>query len=274
MTVMMTPGVGDQLRAWRARRRMSQLDLALDAGVSQRHLSFIESGRAAPSREMVLTLAERLELPLRERNRLLLGAGFAPVYPERSLDDEALAAAREAVRRVLEGHEPYPALAVDRGWRLVMANRMIRILTVGAAAALLEPPVNVLRLSLHPEGLAPRIVNLGEWRAHALARLQSQIEASADEELEALYRELAGYPAPEAPRCDMSGDGFGSNAFVTPIRLRTERCELSMFSTTTVFGTPVDVTLSELAIEAFYPADRETAAHLNALAQGASAIEQ
>lgn len=263
------PDIGAQLRRWRARRRMSQLDLALEAGVSQRHLSFVESGRSTPSRDMVLTLAERLDLPLRERNRLLLGAGYAPAFPERSLEDGALAVAREAVRRVLQGHEPYPALAVDRGWRLVTANRMIRPLMEGAAPFLLEPPVNILRLSLHPEGLASRIVNFGTWRAHALARLRAQVEASADEDLEALYDELAAYPVPESA----SGNGEDlseDNAFIVALKYRTPLGELSMFTTTTVFGTPHDVTMSELAIEAFYPADRETAALFAAMAQNLS----
>lgn len=263
------PEIGAQLRRWRARRRMSQLDLALEAGVSQRHLSFVESGRSTPSRDMVLMLAERLDLPLRERNRLLLGAGYAPAFPERPLDDDGLAVAREAVRRVLDGHEPYPALAVDRLWRLVMANRMIRPLTEGAAPFLLEPPINVLRLSLHPEGLAPNIINFSAWRAHALDRLRAQIEASADDELDALYDELEAYPVPEGARrrgADLSED----NALVVALKFRSPIGELSLFSTTTIFGTPHDVTMSELAIEAFYPADRETAALFAAMAQNLS----
>lgn len=263
------PEIGEQLRRWRARRRLSQLDLALDAGVSQRHLSFVESGRSTPSREMVLTLAERLDLPLRERNRLLLGAGYAPAFPERSLENGALEMAREAVQRVLDGHVPYPAMAVDRGWRLVMANKMIRPLMDGAAPALLEPPVNVLRLSFHPDGLAPNIANFKTWRTHSLSRLRAQIEASADEELEALYEELEGYPVPDGA-ADDDEDYSEDNAFVVALKFKSSMGELSMFTTTTVFGTPHDVTMSEIAIEAFYPADRETAALFAGMAQNLS----
>src|SRR6476469_9855053 len=192
----MTQPVGDLLREWRQRRRMSQLDLASEAEISTRHLSFVETGRALPSREMVLHLAEQLEVPLRERNVLLVAAGFAPVFAERALEDPALQSARRAVDLVLAGHEPYPALAVDRHWTLVAANAAVGRLIAGADAELLQPPVNVLRLSLHPKGLAPRIANLPEWRAHLLARLRQQIDVTADGELIKLLDELSGYPAP------------------------------------------------------------------------------
>ena len=188
--------VGRYLREWRQRRRMSQLDLALEAEISTRHLSFVETGKAQPSREMVLNLCERLEVPLRDRNMLLVAAGYAPVFPQRALDDPALQQARKAVDLVLKGHEPYPALAVDRHWTLIAANRAVAPLLAGAQAALLAPPVNVLRLSLHPEGLAPRIVNLAEWRTHLLERLRQQIEITADAKLIALREELRGLPAP------------------------------------------------------------------------------
>jgi transcriptional regulator with XRE-family HTH domain len=253
--------VGDHLRSWRQRRRMSQLDLALEAQVSQRHLSFVESGRSTPSREMVLNLAERLELPLRERNILLQAAGYAPVFPERSLDDPALKAARAAVDLVLKGHEPFPALAVDRHWTLVAANAAVGPLLAGVAdPALLKSPLNVLRLSLHPQGLAPRIANLAEWRTHLLERLRHQIDVTGDTVLARLMRELSGYPeigaagavAARGPAPDYAG-------VVVPLRLVTDGGVLSFFSTTTVFGTPVDVTLSELALEAFFPADDATA---------------
>ncbi|WP_372426237.1 helix-turn-helix transcriptional regulator [Salinarimonas chemoclinalis] len=248
---------GDHLRLWRRRRRLSQLDLALDAEISQKHLSFCESGRARPSREMVLRLAEHLGVPLRERNALLLAAGYAPLYPERRLDDPTLAAAREAVTRVLEGHEPYPALAVDRYWTLLAMNAAVPPLLAGVAdAALLEPPVNVLRLSLHPGGLAPAIVNLGDWRAHILERLARQVATTADPILAALAEEIAAYPAPPP---DVPSPGGGAAAAIAlPLRLRTPLGELAFVSTVTVFGTPVDVTLSELAIEAFFPADAAT----------------
>jgi transcriptional regulator with XRE-family HTH domain len=258
--------VGDLLREWRQRRRMSQLDLACEAEISTKHLSFVESGRAQPSREMVLHLADRLEVPLRERNLLLVAAGYAPVFAERSLNDPALAAARRAVDLVLRGHEPYPALAIDRHWTMVASNAAVARLVGGADPALLEPPVNVLRLSLHPKGLSPRIANLGEWRAHLLERLRRQIELTADPVLVALLAELAAYPAPRetGPRRPAPGGEFAG--VVVPLQFATEAGTLSFFSTTTVFGTPVDITLSELAVEAFYPADAATAEALRRLA--------
>ncbi|MDJ0387829.1 helix-turn-helix transcriptional regulator [Roseomonas sp. E05] len=258
------PSIGALLRGWRQRRRRSQLDLALDAEISQRHLSFVESGRAAPSREMVLRLAEQLEVPLRERNALLLAAGFAPAFAERPLDHPAMAAAREAVERILQAHAPQPALAVDRHWHLVAANAAVAPLLEGVAeAALLAPPVNVLRLSLHPRGLAPRIANLAEWRAHLLERLRRQVAASADPALAALLAELAALEAPEAG-VGVAGEHPAAGLAV-PLELESRAGRLSLLSTTTVFGTPVEVTLSELAIEAFYPADAATAGRLRRL---------
>ncbi len=247
---------------------MSQLDLACEADISTRHLSFVETGRAQPSRDMLLHLAERLEVPLRERNTLLVAAGYAPVFPERPLADPALAAARRAVDLVLSGHEPYPALAVDLHWTLVASNNAVAPLLAGAEPSLLQPPVNVLRLSLHPAGLAPRIVNLRQWRSHLLARLQHQIDVTADPLLLELMTELRDYPAPgggaatikDAPEEEYAG-------IVVPLQLVTEAGVLAFFSTTTVFGTPVDITLSELAIESFFPADANTAATLGRLAE-------
>jgi transcriptional regulator with XRE-family HTH domain len=259
MTTVTTPvrPFGAYLRIWRQRRRMSQLDLALDAEISQKHLSFVESGRSSPSREMVLRLAERLQMPLRERNALLLAAGYAPEFAERALDDPGLKPARDAVDLILRGHEPYPALAVDRHWRLVAANGAVPPLLAGVAEqSLLTPPVNVLRLSLHPGGLAPQIMNLGEWRSHLLDRLRHQIEITADAVLARLLRELEAYPMPPDGSAAKTRDYAG---LVVPLQLATPRGVLSLFSTTTVFGTPVDVTLSELAIEAFFPADGATA---------------
>jgi transcriptional regulator with XRE-family HTH domain len=252
--------LGDHLRDWRQRRRMSQLDLACEADISTRHLSFLETGRAQPSREMVLHLAERLDVPLRERNVLLTAAGYAPVFPERRLDDPALRAARNAVDLVLAGHEPYPALAVDRHWTLVASNASVARLLAGAAPALLAPPVNVLRLSLHPQGLAPRIANLAEWRAHLMARLRRQVDVSADPVLVALMEELRGYPVPpgtHAPRDQEPAPDYAG--VVVPLKLHAEGGILSFLSTTAVFGTPVDITLSELALESFFPADAATA---------------
>ena len=248
---------GPLLREWRQRRRISQLDLSLDGNISTRHLSFLETGRARPSRDMVLHLAEHLEVPLRERNILLTAAGFAPEFGEKPLTDPALAVARQAVELVVQGHAPYPALAVDRHWTLVAANDAVPALLGGVEAELLRPPVNVMRLALHPAGLAPRIVNLREWRNHLLDRLRRQVEASADPVLVALLEELRGYPVPYAPHPPPPARDYAG--IVLPFELATEAGVLAFFSTITVFGTPVDVTLSELALECFYPADAATA---------------
>jgi transcriptional regulator with XRE-family HTH domain len=250
-------GVGTQIRDWRQRRRRSQLDLALDAEISARHLSFLETGRSRPSREMVLRLAEKLDIPLRERNELLVAAGFAPVFPERPLDDPTLQAARRAIDLVLKGHEPYPALAIDRHWTLVASNAAVPPMLGGVDSSLLEPPVNVLRLSLHPGGLAPRIANIGEWRAHLFERLRRQIELTADQALIELLHELRAYPVAADKPTELPTVDYGN--VVVPFRLRMGDRELAFFSTTTVFGTPIDITLSELAIEAFFPADEATA---------------
>jgi transcriptional regulator with XRE-family HTH domain len=247
--------IGEQLRDWRQRRRMSQLDLALDAEISTRHLSFVETGRAAPSRDMVLRLAAELDVPLRERNALLLAAGYAPVFAERSLDDASLRQARAAIETLLAAQDPFPALAIDRHWNLVAANRGAEALLAGIAAHLLQPPVNVLRVSLHPEGAAPRIQNLGEWRAHLLHRLRKQFEASADPKLLELMNELNGYPAPPAPPPDPS-------AIAVPLVVSGSTGTMSFLSTTMLFGAPLDVTLSELAIEIFLPADAATVERL------------
>jgi len=252
--------VGDLLREWRQRRRLSQLDCAVEAEISSKHLSFLETGRSRPSREMLLKLAELLEVPLRERNALLISAGFAPMFAERKLDDPSLQAARDAMEMVLKGHEPYPAIAVDRHWTLLAANRAVAPMLTDIKAQLLAAPMNVLRASLHPDGLAPRIVNLGQWRAHIFARLRRQIEVSADPALTALLEELSAYPAPAHPAHNDRSES--TNAFVVPLRLATPLGVLSFISTTTVFGTPIDVTLSELALESFFPADAATAAAL------------
>lgn len=257
--------VGDHLRTWRQRRRLSQLHFALDAEISQKHLSFIESGRSAPSREMVLRLAEHLQMPLRDRNAILLAAGYAPVFPERALDDPALGVARAAVDLILTGHMPYPALVVDRHWTMAAANAAVAPLLAGVAdATLLRPPVNVLRLSLSPGGLAPDIVNLAEWRTHLLDRLRRQIEVTADPALVALRQELMDFALPAPQRAGPAAKDYAG--ILIPLQLRTPAGVLSFFSTTTVFGTPSDVTLSELALEAFYPADAATAAALHAAA--------
>ena len=254
---------GEHLRTWRQRRRLSQLHLAQEADISTRHLSFVETGRAMPSREMVLRLAERLDVPLRERNALLVAAGFAPMYRERALDDPALAAARAAVELLLKSHEPYPALAIDRHWNLVAANAMVPLLLQGASAELLAPPVNVLRLSLHPDGLARRIVNLVQWREHIFERLRQQVHATGDAVTAALLEELRSYPVPpEALDVQLAGEHFG---VVMPFQFRTDAGVLNFISTTTIFGSPADVTLQELAMETFFPADAFTGEVLRGL---------
>lgn len=259
-----TRTAGALLREWRQRRRLSQLACALEAEISQKHLSFIESGRTQPSRRMVLHLSERLGVPLRDRNSIMLAAGYAPVFPERSLDDPALAPARAAVELILKGHEPYPALAVDRRWTLVSANRPVTALMgMVTDVSLLDPPINVLKLSLAPGGLAPHIVNLAEWRAHVLERLRQQVSISGDHALAALRATLLRLPGPEVANGHDLTNTLGGVA--VPLILRTPAGILSLISTITVFGTPVDVTLSELAMETFFPADAATAAALRAM---------
>jgi transcriptional regulator with XRE-family HTH domain len=276
------------LRAWRRRRRYSQLALALDAEISARHLSFVETGRSAPSREMLLHLADHLQIPYRERNALLLAAGYAPEYGDRSFGDPALADVRRAVDLLLAGLEPCPALAVDRRWTLLAGNRAMHALTVGVEPSLLEPPVNVLRVSLHPEGLAPRIANLAAWRGHVLNRLRRDVEHTGDAFLTDLLEEIRAYPLPATtgdtpgPTAGpTSGDASAASdappadgldpAVAVPLRIRTGAGELSFISTTTVFGSAVDVTVAELAVESFLPADEATAQALQALAAGATA---
>ena len=254
--------IGDHLREWRQRRHLSQMDLANEADISTRHLSFIETGRAAPSRDMVMRLAERLDVPLRERNVLLVAAGFAPAFKQRSLDDPALKAARDAVDIVLKAHEPYPALAVDRHWSLVAANAMVMPLLEGVSPSLLAGPINVMRLGFHPEGLAPRTVNLAEWCGHLLERLRHQIDATADPQLITLYDELKTYPIPARA----ARERRPADSVAIPFQVRFNATVLSFISTTMVFGTPVDITLSELALETFFPADDATATALREIA--------
>jgi transcriptional regulator with XRE-family HTH domain len=251
--------VGALLREWRERRRLSQLELALEADISTRHLSFVETSRALPSRALLLRLAEHLDVPFRARNQLLLAAGYAPAYRETPLDAAEMSTVRAAVRQILTGHEPYPAVVVDRDWHLVDANRSLALFLHGVAPALLVPPVNVLRVSLHPDGMAPRIVNLGEWRAHLLARLHLQIATAPDPGLDDLYGELRAYPC-DRPTPDIELPGPGD--LVVPLRLRHAGRELAFLSTVATFGTPLDITVAELVIESFFPADAETATFL------------
>jgi transcriptional regulator with XRE-family HTH domain len=253
---------GRLLRHWRQRRGVSQLALALQADVSARHLSWLETGRAQPSRAMVLRLAEQLEVPLRERNPLLAAAGFAPLYTERRFDDAALAPARRAVQSLLDAHEPAPALAVDRHWNLLAANRMLGLLTAAVAPQLLQPPLNVLRLALHPRGLAPLIENFAAWRTHVLGRLARQHSASVDTVLAALHAELAAYPLPPGPDSPAAHSAIDDHALAIPLVLNTPHGRLAFISTITVFGAPHDMLLAELALETLLPADAETAALL------------
>jgi transcriptional regulator with XRE-family HTH domain len=259
---------GPMLRDWRQRRRLSQLDLALEAGVSARHLSFVETGRSRPSAEMVLHLTDRLGVPLRERNRLLLAAGHAPVFEQRDLDDPEMTPIRQALQQILDGHDPYPAVVVDGAWEMVAANGAVGLMTEGVAPELLEPPVNVLRVSLHPDGLAPRIVNLAEWRAHLLDRLRRQIALTADPALRTLLDELLGYPAPDEP--ERGGGRDGVHELAVQLRLKTDAGELAFISTIATFGTAVEVTASELSIESFFPVDRATDEALRAASVAAS----
>jgi transcriptional regulator with XRE-family HTH domain len=252
---------GVLLRRWRQRRRMTQMDLAGTANSSSRHLSYLETGRAKPSREMVLRLAEDLDIPLRERNLLLLSAGFAPAFPERSLAE--LASARAAIEQVLQAHKPYPAFAVDRHWNIVLSNRALPQLYVDVAAELLRPPVNAIRLMLHPRGMAPRIVNFAEWRWHIITVLRQQSEARADPGVQALLAEIMGYPrAPGSLAVDVDE---GAQRFATPLQIATHAGVISFLNTVTIFGTPTDVTLSELALEMLFPADAETVAIVSRL---------
>ena len=253
-----TPPVGQLLREWRERRRISQLDLSIQAEISARHLSFVETGRSRPTPGMILRLSEQLDVPLRERNALLLAGGYAPAYPEHSLDEPQLTRLRAALRQILTGHEPYPALVVNRWWEMLDGNAAVAVLTEGCDPVLLTPPVNALRTSLHPDGMAPRIVNLAEWRAHILERLHRQVHTTRDPRLAELHAELAAYPGDVAERPELTD-------VAVPLRLRRGDRELAFFSMTAVVGAPLDVTVAEVAIESFYPADAQTAEALQTI---------
>ena len=263
------PRVGTLLREWRKRRERTQLDLALDAGISARHLSFVETGRSTPSPEMVLLLAEELEIPMRERNHLLLAAGHAPAFSERSLQDPELAPLRAALDLILAGHEPYPAVVIDRAWNMVAANSAMGAVAGVVDAELLEPPINVMRVGLHPRGLAPWIVNLGEVRAYFLGRLQRQVAITNDAGLAVLLEEVASYPAPEHEH-DPASEAPAQEILTPVIRLRAPGGgELSFFATVATFGTAAEVTASELSIELTFPADAATAEALRNQASAA-----
>ncbi|MFS8201281.1 helix-turn-helix domain-containing protein [Streptomyces sp. CWNU-52B] len=276
-------GVGPLLRGWRERRRVSQLELALRAGSSARHISFVETGRSRPSEEMVLRLAEHLDVPVRERNSLLLAAGYAPHYPQTPLDDPTLDALREGMEQLLRGYEPYPALVVDATYDVVAANRGVLMLLDGVPEHLLAPPLNAVRLTLHPEGLAPRIRNLREWRGHLLARVERDMSLRRSEALRALYEEVAAYPHPSAATTPPGSPGSpGSRAssgsaasagespgsvpsFALPMLIEHDGRVLSFVSSISTFNTPMDVTVAELAIETLLPADPATVKYLRSL---------
>ncbi|MBT2508031.1 helix-turn-helix domain-containing protein [Streptomyces sp. ISL-98] len=270
-TVGVDKGVGPLLRGWREQRRLTQLELALRAESSARHISFIETGRSRPSEEMVLRLAEHLDVPVRERNALLLAAGYAPQYGETSLDDPAMGALREGIERLLQGYEPYPALVVDGSYTVIAANLGIMMLLDGLPEHLLTPPLNAMRITLHPEGLAPRIRNLREWRGHLKAQMERQIALARSEALRAVYDEVSAYPMPEA---DV---GAGADEpdrpddppypyFALPLQIEHDGRVLSFVSSISTFNTPMDVTVAELAIETFLPADPATVKYLQSLA--------
>ncbi|MEU9618890.1 helix-turn-helix transcriptional regulator [Streptomyces sp. NPDC048155] len=284
-TVALDTGVGPLLRSWREQRRISQLELAIRADSSARHISFIETGRSRPSEDMILRLAEHLDVPVRERNALLVVAGYAPRYAQTALDDPALGALREGMERLLQGYDPYPALVVDGMYNVVAANQGITMLLEGVAGHLLAPPLNAMRLTLHPEGLAPRIRNLRDWRADLLAQMERQIALARSAELRELYEEVAGYPAPAGADGAGNtgptgvGDGTAGNGegaaggtgpasslpFALPLHIEHGGRVLSFVSSIATFNTPMDVTVAELAIETFLPADRATADHLRSL---------
>ncbi|MER5635126.1 helix-turn-helix domain-containing protein [Streptomyces nitrosporeus] len=270
-TVAPDTGVGPQLRGWRERRRLSQLELALRADSSARHISFVETGRARPSEEMVLRLADHLDVPVRERNALLVMAGYAPRFTQTALGDPAMAPVREAVERLLQGYDPYPALVVDATYTVMASNQGMRMLLEGVPERLLTPPLNAMRLTLHPGGLAPRILNLPEWRADLLRQMERQMALVRSPELRALYEEVAAYPVPDRPSEDPggpgadAGPGAGAPSLALPLRITHRGRALSFLSSIATFNTPMDVTVAELAIETLLPADRETADHLRSL---------
>lgn len=256
--------VGPLVKDWRERRRLSQLELSIRSGVSTRHLSFVETGRSKPSRDLLLHLSEELDVPLRERNTLLVAAGFAPLYRETPIDAPEMESVRDALDRVLRGHAPYPALVVNRRWELVMANDAVVVLTAGVDPELMEPPANALRIGLHPKGLAPRVVNFEEYSAHLLSRLRRQVDRTADPDLTALFEELRDYPDVSLDLAGLEADA-AAREVVLPVTFRTEAGDLSFFSTIATFGTAIDITLADLAIEAFFPADAATSEALRRL---------
>jgi transcriptional regulator with XRE-family HTH domain len=260
------------LREWRIRRRRSQLDLALDVGVSTRHLSFVETGRARPSPELVLALAHHLDVPLRERNSLLLAAGYAPRYTQRALDDVSMAPVRASLQRMLDAHHPYPGVVIDRQWNVVLANRAATAMLGTVPAALLGPPTNVYRVSLHPDGLADRTLNFTDWAAHLVQQLRRSITVTGDAALVELLEELLAYPNVAQIRPVLDIVEWDEPPLLVPFRFASPLGEVSMFTTLTTFGTPRDVTLDELALELFFPSDHVSEERLRRLAEAAATI--
>ncbi|MGI5446322.1 helix-turn-helix domain-containing protein [Streptomyces sp. CA-243310] len=260
---MTTVSVGAMLRTWRERRGISQLELAGRADSSSRHISFVETGRSRPSEEMVLRLAEHLNVPVRERNALLLAAGYAPRYPHTPLDDPSMEVLRDSLERLLAGYEPYPALVVDATYQVIAANRGIALLLDGVPEHLLAPPLNAMRLTLHPQGLAARILNLREWRGHLLEQMERQIALSRSEPLRALYEEVAAYPVAE--RADHGEPQQAVANIALPLRIEHDGHVLSFVSSISTFNTPMDVTVAELAIETLLPADPATVKYLRSV---------
>ncbi len=263
---MARPRVGELVRHWRTRRRRSQLDLAVEVGVSTRHLSFVETGRSRPSPELILAIAHHLDVPLRERNTLLLAGGYAPRFSQRPFDDPSMATVRASLQRMLDAHDPYPAVVIDRCWNVVSANRAGMVMVHDLPEHLLGPPLNVYRASLHPDGLARRTTNFVEWAGYLLGTLQRTILLTGDPVLTALQAEVLSYPnvAQVAPL--LPGRDHEEPPLLVPFRISTPVGEVAMFTTLTTFGTPLDVTLDELAVELFYPADDESADRLRDLA--------
>lgn len=259
----MKPYVGDLLREWRHRRNRSQLDLSIEVGVSARHLSFVETGRSRPSPELVLAVAEELQVPLRERNTMLLAAGYAPRYSETSLDDEAMATVRGSLQRMLDAHDPYPGVVIDRAWNVLLANGAALALTEGLPEHLLTPTVNVFRVCLHPDGLASRTTNFQDWAGYLLRQIRRTIQLTGDAQVESIEAEVQGYPNVADLPTDLLGP-WDEPPLLLPFTLVRDGVELSLFTTLTTFGTPRDITLEELSVELFFPADDATARLLDA----------
>jgi transcriptional regulator with XRE-family HTH domain len=264
---MARPPVGDLIKQWRVRRRRSQLDLSLDVGVSTRHLSFVETGRSRPSPELVLAIAHHLDVPLRERNSMLLAAGYAPRFSQASLDEPSMARVRASIQRMLDAHDPYPGVVIDRQWNIVLGNRAAAGITTGLPDFLTGPPTNVYRLCLHPEGLAAQTTNFADWGTYLLGQLRRTAALTGDPQLEALLAEVLEYPNVQALGTGLGQEVGDEPAILVPVQLTTPLGELSMFTTLTTFGTPLDVTIEELAVELFFPADDASEAILRQVAE-------